>query len=252
MTDPVLIWDENGLPHSVNFDDKYFCKENGYEETLYVSCQGNRLSDRFQALNPSREGIFTIIETGFGTGLNFCCAWKVFEENAPKSWKLRFISLEKFPISNEQLLRALSLWPLLETYKLKLAAQYQPSSLNNTKEWQFDEGRIQLVIVFDDVLKALKIMDDKNMAPQGADAWFLDGFAPAKNPEMWADRVYQAMALLSRPGISTLATFTVAGFVRRGLDAAGFRVEKWLGYGIKKHVLIGTYKGPCSWGGCEI
>ena len=99
MKSPVLTWDEDGFPHSVLFDDKYFCKENGYEETLFVSCGGNRLQERFANLDPAHKGVFTIIETGFGTGLNFCCAWKLWQAHAPPAWKLFFISLDKYPIS---------------------------------------------------------------------------------------------------------------------------------------------------------
>lgn len=244
MEDELIVnplrWDEQGLPHSVFFDDKYFCKENGYEETLYVSCQGNKLQERFSALDPTQPGTFTIIETGFGTGLNFCCAWSVWDQCAPKSWKLHFISLELYPLLTDELSRALSLWEPLQKYRAQLIKAYQPKT-NTIDHLHLDDGRVIVTIVFDDILKALAIMHEQRLAPEGADAWFLDGFAPSKNPLMWADAVYAGMAKLSKPG-TTLATFTVAGFVRRGLEAQGFEVFKALGYGTKKHILTGVFK----------
>ncbi len=228
------------MPHSVVFDDKYFCKENGYEETLYVSCEGNSLKERFSKLDPSRSGTFTIIETGFGTGLNFSCAWSIWDKYAPQSWTLHFISLELYPISTEQLTRALSLWPALAKYKDALSAQYKPYS-EGIKDFYFNDVRVHLTIVFDHVIAALRKIKEEGVSTQGADAWFMDGFAPSKNPEMWTDAVFEGMARLSRKG-TTLATFTVAGFVRRGLESQGFEVRKIKGYGTKKHVLVGVFK----------
>ena len=117
-----VIWDESGMPHSVVFDDKYFCRDSGYEEALYVACGGNHLRERFMALDPLVKGEFTIIETGFGTGLDFCCAWQLWENCAPASWTLHFISVELYPLSADQILRALSLWPCLSPHKEQLAA----------------------------------------------------------------------------------------------------------------------------------
>lgn len=235
MNKPILVWDENGYPHSVLFDDKYFCKENGYEETLYVSCGGNRLQERFAKLDPSQPGTFTIVETGFGTGLNFCCAWKIWQEHAPSTWKLHFISLDNNPISSEQLERALSLWPLLETQKIALSSQYRPMS---TGVGRFDLGSATVTVVFDDVIPALKLILDEGLVGKGADALFFDGFAPAKNPAMWSEDVFAGMARLCYSG-TTFATFTVAGWVRRGLEAQGFTIRKEKGYGTKKHILVG-------------
>lgn len=241
MTEPVLTWDKDGLPHSVLFDDKYFCKENGYEETLYVSCGGNRLQERFSQLNPDVPGTFTIVEAGFGTGLNFCCAFKIWQDMAPKSWTLNFISLDKYPVSTDQLSRALSLWPLLEQQRRILATHYVPAS-EGIKEFYFQESNVRLTIVFEDVLKALEMMHTLKLAHPGADAIFFDGFAPAKNPDMWHEDVFGGMAKLSKQD-TTFATFTVAGWVRRGLESKGFTIHKAKGYGTKKHILIGTFKG---------
>lgn len=241
---PPLIWDEQGLPHSIQFDDKYFCKENGYEETLYVSCHGNKLEERFKNLDPKQQGTFTILETGFGSGLNFCCAWQMWRRCAPISWKLHFCSLDKFPLSNEQLAKALALWPMLKHEAGLLTQQYQPQE-SGVGRFSFDEGRVQISIVFSDVIDALAFMYTDKIVNGYADAIFFDGFAPSKNPQMWSQDVFAGVAKLSGP-LTTFATFTVAGWVRRGLEAEGFINQKVKGYGTKKHILIGSYQGRCE------
>jgi tRNA 5-methylaminomethyl-2-thiouridine biosynthesis bifunctional protein len=235
-----VTWDEHGMPHSVVFDDKYFCKDCGYEEALYVACQGNRLRERFSALDPAVKGTFTIIETGFGTGLDFCCAWQLWDECAPASWVLHFISVELYPLSAEQVARALGLWPCLSPQKEELVSKYGPVP-GGIGHFDLEGGRVGLTIVFDHVVSALASIREKEFAADGADAWFLDGFAPSKNPEMWSDKVFEGMSALSRKG-TTLSTFTVAGFVRRGLEACGFEVQRIIGHGVKKNVLTGYFK----------
>ena len=234
----LVKWDKQGLPYSTIFDDKYFCTENGYEETLHVSCHGNQLKERFAKLDPAQKGTFTIIETGFGTGLSFCCAWEIWDQIAPRSWALHFISIELFPLSNKELAQALSLWPFLNKYIHALTAKYKPS--DKQMDVQFDN--VRLTLVFDDVVKALKDIKQCNAVPGRVDAWFLNGFAPAKNPLMWTDAVFEAMAPLSK-ATTTMSTFTVAGFVRRGLEANGFMLQKIRGFGTKKHVLTGEFRG---------
>ena len=239
MEPPVLIWNAHGLPHSVAFNDKYFCGQNGYEESMYVSCQGNRLAERFAALDPAKPGTFTIVEAGFGTGLSFCCAWKVWHEHAPASWTLHFISLDKFPLSAEQIERALGRWSMLERYTRVLVGQYKPSS-SGIENFDLDQNKVRLTIVFEDVIVALKMIKGQGLAGQGADAIFLNGFAPFKNPDMWSEDVFAGMARLSYAQ-TTFATFTVAGWVRRGLESQGYTIRKEKGYGTKKHILVGDF-----------
>lgn len=234
-----VMWDSEGLPRSSKFDDKYFCRDHGYEEAVYVNCESNNLRERFLALDPSASGIFTVLETGFGTGLDFCCVWQMWDVYAPKSWTLNFVSLELYPLTREEIDRALSLWPMLAVYKQKLVVQYKPV-LGGIGTMCFDDGYVRLSIVFDDILAALKVMKDKSLIPFGADAILLDGFGPAKNPQMWTQAVFDGVALLSRPG-TTLSTFTVAGAVRRGLQAAGFEVERIKGHGKKNQILVGEF-----------
>ncbi|MBF0490831.1 MAG: tRNA (5-methylaminomethyl-2-thiouridine)(34)-methyltransferase MnmD [Candidatus Omnitrophica bacterium] len=237
--DVPIEWDQDGLPHSVIFNDKYFCNLDAYEEVLSISCQGNVLKDRFSKLDPSVGGTFTIIETGFGTGLNFCCAWQLWDQCAPKSWTLHFVSIELYPLSVQQLNRALSLWPVLSRYREALVLQYKPLP-QETAQLFLADHRVRLTLVFEDVVEALRQIKERGITPDGADAWFLSGFAPAKNPKMWSEQVFEGMAPLSRQG-TTFATFTVAGPVRRGLAANGFVVHK--GFGYKKHIITGYFHG---------
>jgi tRNA 5-methylaminomethyl-2-thiouridine biosynthesis bifunctional protein len=236
-----ITWDERGTPHSVAFDDQYFCKDNGYEEGIHVCCHGNSLRQRFLELDPAVKGTFTILETGFGTGLDFCCAWELWDRCAPSSWGLHFLSVELFPVSPEDIRRALGLWPSLSSYKTALLTQYQPSA-GDIQKMSFSQGRVCLTVVFDDVVAGLRRIKEQGFAKQGADACFFDGFAPSKNPGMWSRQVFQGVAALSRPG-TTFSTFTVAGAVRRGLEAEGFLVKKVPGHGKKKQILTGVFAG---------
>ncbi len=234
-----IRWDEKGVPHSLYFRDKYFCTQNGYEEYKHISGHGNGLQDRFTKLNPLENGTFTIIETGFGTGMCFCCIWELWDRFAPKSWQLHFISIELYPLSTADLDRALSVWPPLTEYRKLLKVQYQPYK-NGIYDFNFKEKRVCLTVVFEDVVDALKKIYQDNITPQKADAWLLNGFSPFANPRMWIPEVFQGMAKLSKLG-TTLSTFTVAGHVRRGLEAAGFSLEKIPGYGTKKQMLRGKF-----------
>ncbi len=236
-----IRWDAKGVPHSVIFRDKYYCTQNGYEECCYVSDQGNNLRERFSNLDPNVPGTFTIIETGFGTGLSFCCAWQLWDECAPASWSLHFISIELYPLSNQEVVQALNIWPSLLSYKDALSEQYKPYT-SGIESFYFKNGKIQLSIVFEDVVVALQKILTQKVAPEQADAWFLNGFSPFSNPLMWTSDVFKGMARLSRKG-TTLSTFTVAVAVRKGLEAEGFKVEKIPGYGTKKNVLKGSFVG---------
>ncbi len=236
----TIRWDDRGVPHSIHFRDKYFCTQNGYEEYRHISGHGNGLLQRFSDLNPSENGIFTIIETGFGTGMCFCCIWELWDQYAPKSWTLHFISIELYPLSADDLDRALSVWPALEKYRHILSKQYQPFS-HGIRDFYFDEKRVHLTIVFEDVVEALKKIHQQNASGIKAEAWLLNGFSPFANPQMWTTEVFLGMAKLSQTG-TTLSTFTVAGHVRRGLEAAGFQLEKIPGYGTKKQMLRGCFK----------
>jgi len=217
------------VPRSEQFDDVYFSADDGPGETQHVFLDGNNLPARWQGADR-----FTIGETGFGTGLNFLLAWELFDRTAKEGAFLDFVSVEKFPLSVEEIRKGLSPWAdRLSPYLDKMLAQY-PIRVPGFHRMVFD-GRVALTLIFDDANEALEEIEGS------IDAWFLDGFTPAKNPDMWTDKVFSAMARLSHND-TTFATFTSAGFVKRGLQAAGFTVEKKNGFGRKRDMLAGGYQ----------
>ena len=217
---------------SAQFDDIYFSPENGLEETRHVFLAGNGLPEAWK----DRER-FVIAETGFGTGLNFLAAWALFEKTAKPGQKLHYISFEKYPLSWEECAQALAPWQVEFGGRLdRLRAQY-PLRVPGFHRLMLNE-QVTLTLIFDDVNEALPQLE----APGGIDAWFLDGFAPAKNPQMWTEDVFAQMARLSHED-TTAATFTVAGIVRRGLATAGFAVEKKQGFGRKREMLTARFAG---------
>lgn len=228
-----LDWDEHGQPLSRSYGDVYFSRASGLEESRHVFLAHNRIVERCAAQPAGRR--LTIGETGFGTGLNFLCAWQAFAEHAPADARLHFVSVEKFPLTPADLRRALALWPELAPYADQLLAQYRAIH-PGFQRLLLDGGRVLLTLLVGDVLECLPQLDAR------IDAWFLDGFAPAKNPEMWTEELFAELARLSAPE-ATLATFTSAGFVRRGLIAAGFAMARVKGFGHKREMLAGHYQG---------
>ena len=236
LTPARITWNELQVPVSTAFDDVYYSKANGLEETRYVFLQSNRVAERWHKLADDKSTGFTIVETGFGTGLNFlatCRAWQ--QSNLQQAW-LHFVSIEKYPLTPDDLKLALAQWPELADLTNLLLGTYPPL-VPGFHRLEFPGLRVRLTLVFDDVHEA---MPQLNLQ---ADAWYLDGFAPSKNPDMWQDSLYQQMARLSRAG-ATFATFTAAGVVRRGLQAAGFSVEKAPGFGHKRDMLVGCLPEP--------
>ncbi|HHW1859448.1 TPA: bifunctional tRNA (5-methylaminomethyl-2-thiouridine)(34)-methyltransferase MnmD/FAD-dependent 5-carboxymethylaminomethyl-2-thiouridine(34) oxidoreductase MnmC [Pseudomonas aeruginosa] len=229
-----LDWDENGQPLSRAFGDVYFSRHSGLNETRHVFLATNRLAERFAALGDGE--VLCIGETGFGTGLNFLCAWQLFERVAPAGARLEFVSVEKFPLAAADLRRALALWPELAPWSEALLGQYLAVH-PGFQRLAFAGGRVGLTLLLGDALECLPQLDAR------VDAWFLDGFAPAKNPDMWSPVLFAELARLSAPQ-ATLGTFTSAGFVRRGLVEAGFAMQRVPGYGQKREMLSGTYQGP--------
>lgn len=230
----MLDW-KDGQPYSDRFGDVYFSTESGLEETRHVFLQGNHLAKRFTALSAGDS--FCIGETGFGTGLNFLCAWQLFEQTAPTSTSLDFFSVERFPLSDDELRAALALWPELDVLAEALLACWH-RRVPGWNRWSFAEGRVRLTLACADVDEALP-----QLSPHSVDVWFLDGFSPAKNPEMWSESVLANLARASRDG-ATLATYTSAGWIRRGLQQVGFEVEKVEGFGRKREMTCGRITIP--------
>ncbi len=228
-----LVW-VDGQPFSPLYGDVYFSRHSGIDETRHVFLRHNRLPERFAALPPG--GFFVIGETGFGTGLNFLCAWQEWQRSAPASARLHFVSGEKHPLTAADLERALALWPEMEAFSRELLTQYRYLA-TGWNRLTLAGGQVTLTLLLGDALETLPRCE------MAADAWFLDGFAPAKNPAVWQPALFQAMARLSKPG-ATFATFTSAGDVRRGLQEAGFAVEKVPGFGRKRDMLRGKLAAP--------
>lgn len=234
-----IDWNEQGQPLSAEFADVYFSKQSGLDESRYVFIQHNQLTERFQQLDNSTP--FVVAETGFGTGLNFLTCWQLFLQQAPEQARLHFISVEKYPLHAADLQLALALWPELEPLSAQLLQQYlviQPGY----QHFIFQQGRVCLTLLIGEASEQLSQLDAK------VDAWFLDGFAPSKNPDMWSDALFSQLARLAKPQ-TTLATFTSAGFVRRGLQAAGFNMQRHPGFGHKREMLSGVFSGShtASW-----
>ncbi|MEA1606078.1 bifunctional tRNA (5-methylaminomethyl-2-thiouridine)(34)-methyltransferase MnmD/FAD-dependent 5-carboxymethylaminomethyl-2-thiouridine(34) oxidoreductase MnmC [Pseudomonas spirodelae] len=231
-----LEWDEQGQPLSSHFADVYFSNENGLAETRYVFLANNQLPERFAALQAHEH--LVIGETGFGTGLNFLCAWQLFEQQAVTGAHLHFVSVEKYPLNKADLQRALALWPELAPYAEQLLAQYVALH-PGFQRLVFAGGRVVLTLLIGDALELLGQLDAR------VDAWFLDGFAPAKNPDMWTPELFTELARLSHAS-TTLGTFTSTGYVRRSLNDAGFKMKRVPGLGKKWEVLKGTYVGSVA------
>ena len=237
-----LEFNSEGTPVSRDFDDVYFSNDNGLEETRYVFLGGNQIEVRFP-LHP--HPLFVVAESGFGTGLNFLTLWQAFDafrRQHPDATlqRLHFVSFEKYPLKAEDLRLAHQHWPELATWAEQLQAQW-PLPLAGCHRLLLDDGRVTLDLWFGDINALTDTLDDS--FNQQVDAWFLDGFAPSKNPDMWTPTLFAAMARTARPG-GTLATFTSAGFVRRGLQEAGFTMRKSKGFGRKREMLIGEMREP--------
>lgn len=223
-----LRW-ENGVPVAEAFDDFYFNTDGGIEESQHVFLAGNQLEQRFQAL-ASRQ-TFVIGETGFGSGLNFFTARKLWLRCAPPDTKLHYLAFEKYPLSQADMETLLQHWPDITDCQSRFLQQYPPRQ-QGFHTLFFDRNYVKLTLIIGDALEQLPQLQ------ASVDAWFLDGFSPEKNPEMWQPALFQQLAAKSHPG-TTLATFTVARQVRDALQQAGFSLRKRSGFGRKREMLCG-------------
>ena len=229
---PTLTFRDE-TPVSEAFGDVYFSRGGGIAETEHVFVRGNGLPQRFL-----EQPHFTIGELGFGTGLNFLVAWQTFLATAPSHHHLHYLSVEKYPLTPSMLTAALALQPSLAALAEQLIAAY-PLRLPG---WhRIHLPRVTLTLGFGDAEELLTSFSQKLRV----DAWFLDGFAPAKNPDMWNNALLAAITELSAPQAS-FATFTAASAVRRGLIEHGFTVGKVPGYGRKREMLVGKKSAPNS------
>jgi len=230
-----INWTDDDAPRSRSFDDIYYSPHESIAESQYVFLQGNHLPERWAN---HTEPSFCIVETGFGTGLNFLLTWQLWQSQGEPRPHLHFLSIEKHPLRKEDMRRALASWPALAQHSAALLQVY-PDVIPGQHRLVLEAGAVTLDLWWGDAGDALE-----NMASFGnrtVDAWYLDGFAPDRNRAMWTDDIYLAMAALSKEHAS-FATFTAAGQVRRGLSEAGFEVSKSPGFGRKRECLRGTIK----------
>ncbi len=209
-----LQWQDD-FPVSIRFDDPYFSDASGLDEARHVFLRGNGLPRRYG------EG-FHIAELGFGTGLNLLAAWQAWQGKG----RLRFTSFEAYPMAPADMARALGVWPELAPLAQKLLANGGRSFCTDTLEFTLITG---------DARQTLPAWQGR------ADAWFLDGFSPAKNPELWGSELLAQVGAHTAPH-GTLATYTAAGHVRRALQG-GFDVQRVSGFGRKRHMSIGVRQG---------
>jgi tRNA U34 5-methylaminomethyl-2-thiouridine-forming methyltransferase MnmC len=210
-----IDWRDGGIPVSARFDDPYYSLQSGLEETRHVFLRGNGLPER------ARAG-FHIAELGFGTGLNLLATHAAL---AQCPGPIHFTSFEAFPMAAPDMARALAAFPELDAAPLIAAIA--------TGATRFALGPLDVTLILGDARETLPQWQGR------ADAWYLDGFSPAKNPELWADDLLAEVGRHTAPG-GTFATYTAAGAVRRALAAAGFDVARQPGFGRKRHMSAGV------------
>lgn len=245
----LVEWDEQGLPIAQAFNDFYFSRRDGLSETRYVYLEQNQLTQRWGQLDD--EQTFIIAETGFGTGLNFLACWQLWQAQkqagvTPASARLHFISVERHPLLPKDLARALELWPELRSYSDALLAQYPSAGSQGFHQLNFNDVRLTLII--DESVNGLEQLQccDHPLFFQPSwrvDAWFLDGFSPAKNPEMWRLALFKQVQKLSGPS-TTASTFAATRTIKEHFRACGFNIEEKPGFGLKREMLRATLEVP--------
>lgn len=249
-----IDWQEGNLPYSARFDDIYFSRQGGLAETEHVFLAANRVRERWQELEATATDeaaprVFTIAELGFGTGLNFLCCWRAWHnawpEQPPRQLRLHYIACEKYPMRRETLQHALHGWEELADYSTALIDAYPDHSpgYHRLALRTADGCEVTLDLYYGDAREMLA-QQPAHRAVR-VDAWFLDGFAPRVNPQMWTPALFSVIAGLSGPG-TTLSTYSVAGQVVRNVQECGFSTSKQPGFGQKRHMLHGTFTGPSA------
>ena len=224
----TVAFDANGTPYSPEFGDIYHSADSGPGQARHVFLGGNDLPARW-----ARARSFTIVETGFGLGLNFLATWDAWRADAARPERLHFVSVEKHPFAVEGLAALHARYPEFESLSRQLRAVW-PLPLPGMHRLHFEDERVTLTLAFAEADHAL------GQLACGADACYLDGFAPARNPDMWSNAVVKALARLARPR-ATLATYSTARSVRDPLAAAGFACELRPGFGRKRHMLAARF-----------
>ena len=218
------------IPVSTQFGDVYFSKDNGLLETRHVFLNGNDLTERLSKLDD--YDYFCVGETGFGTGLNILALWQLWQQVRPNNHShLHAISVEKFPLTRADLIRALSVWTELKPLADQIIEQY-PSPIAGCHRLNFPKERFSLDLWLGDAHDVFPVIPKTF----NVNAWFLDGFAPSCNPELWEENVLNHIVRLSAPS-TTFASFSVAGVLKRGLKAHGIHITRPRGFGHKREML---------------
>lgn len=226
---PKLSWTDDGRPKAEQFEDSYYAPDPVAESRL-VFLEGCGLPERWAVPGgPSRIG-----ETGFGTGLNFLLAWQAWKEAGGAPPTLDFVSVEAYPMTPEQLARSHKPFAAVADYAAQLQSVWPDQLAPGLHQFLFDGGAVRLTLIVGEAVDLAKAV-----VPGGVEAWFLDGFAPSRNPDMWRAELFETLAAQSAPG-ARLASFTAAGHVRRGLEAAGFEIRREPGFGGKRHRITGV------------
>ncbi len=224
------IIDGIDVPTSLQFGDVYFSKDNGLLETRHVFLNGNDLPERIAQLQPN--SYFCVGETGFGTGLNFLALWQLWRQNRPHTnCRLHFISVEKYPLRHADLQRALKAWPELAALSAQLLSQY-PYALPGCHRLVFAEDGLSLDLWLGDAIDIFPNL----VKSHAVNAWFLDGFSPSCNPELWQKQMIDHLVRLSGAG-TTFSSFSVAGVLKQALQAHGVMLERPRGFRHKRQML---------------
>jgi tRNA 5-methylaminomethyl-2-thiouridine biosynthesis bifunctional protein len=225
-----LAFSAEGIPYSETYDDVYHSASGGVAQARHVFLNGARVLERWAG-----RSRFVILETGFGAGINFLTTWQAWRRDPQRCGRLHFVSIEKHPFVLADLKAIHARYPELADEAAELHAHW-PSLVPGAQRLELDSGKVVLTPFFGDI----KVVRELRLA---ADAFYLDGFAPAKNPDMWSPALMRSLARLAAPE-ATAATWSVAAGVRHALEATGFAVEKRPGFGDKREMLVARYQEP--------
>ena len=224
----TLAFDASGNPFSAQFSDIYHSADSAAGQARHVFLRGNDLPARWAGAR-----VFAIVETGFGIGLNFLATWQAWRDDPRRCARLHFVSIERWPFAQTNLATLHARYPEFAALSSQLLAAWPPL-VPGMHRLHFDDEKVTLTLVFDEAIEAARGLS------VAADAFYLDGFAPDRNPAMWSAPLLKTLARLAVPG-ATVATYSAAGAVRDALVAAGFVVEKRSGFGRKRDMLAGRY-----------
>ena len=227
---PARLEFKDGVPYSAAYGDIYHSADGGAGQARHVFLHGCDLPHRWAGRDS-----FAVLETGFGTGLNFLTTWTAWRDDPQRPVRLHFLSVEKHPFCADDLARLHALWPEFSALSDELLANW-PTLTPGFHRIALDGGRVQLTLMLGDAHDCLP------QVHAGVDAFYLDGFAPDCNADLWQPRLFDALAKLARPG-AVAASYTVAAAVRQGLTQAGFACEKRAGFGRKRHCLSARHAG---------